>query len=47
MDAINAAYPALKPWMEGHRAEFLGLFNDYHDCQAKGAFTRALVFLIN
>lgn len=45
MTAISDANPTLKTWLDGHRPEFLGLFNDYHDCQAKGAISRALVLI--
>lgn len=43
MDELAAEYPALKPWLESHREEFLKLFHDYHECAQKPLWKRALV----
>lgn len=45
MDELSAKIPALKPWLESHREEFLTLFRDYHECSQKSIWKKALVLI--
>lgn len=41
MNAISTAHPALKPWVDKQRDDFLVLFDEYYHCQSKGPVKKA------